>query len=197
MISLSASTESSDSLAIIDMDDLNLIDDESDKSYVDEDLEEEATDDESAAESKVNDKLKKIGYGSVEDMPAQHIRLFAPWIFDPDLDVVQMYKDILSESDILYIEEALNEKDEYERLKNYFTMVGDILGDDRDAQNVMHKFLEVSPHAAEIEPKIYFAHPDILEKAFNVYWLKFLKRPAMPKIIDRICFSMPVEPILE
>lgn len=38
----------------------------------------------------------KIGYGGVDDMPAQHIRLFAPWMFDMSTNIVQFYQNVIS-----------------------------------------------------------------------------------------------------
>lgn len=42
-----------------------------------------------------SDENSFSGYRLVNEIPAQHIRLFAPWIFDENLQILEIFKDVL------------------------------------------------------------------------------------------------------
>ena len=103
----------------------------------------------------------KAGFHSVDDMPAQHIRLFAPWIFDADSpDFIKHYKSIMSkfyfflnlivsstlnilgESDYKDIIDALHEKDSRRRMRHLFKSAMKALDTDVKARSILKRFFE-------------------------------------------------------
>uniref|UniRef100_A0A914YGA6 Uncharacterized protein n=1 Tax=Panagrolaimus superbus TaxID=310955 RepID=A0A914YGA6_9BILA len=90
----------------------------------------------------VSDENAFSGYRTIYEIPAQHIRLFAPWIFDENMPLVEVYKSVLNSSDQKLLRDALNENRDDRRMMKLFDASIKILCEDRKSQDVLQKYLE-------------------------------------------------------
>uniref|UniRef100_A0AC34FP12 RNA helicase n=1 Tax=Panagrolaimus sp. ES5 TaxID=591445 RepID=A0AC34FP12_9BILA len=124
------------------------------------------------------------GYRSIYEMPAQHIRLFSPWIFDESLQLTEIYKNVLNSSDQKLLRDALNEEKDDRRMMKLFDASIKILNEDRRAQDVLQKYLESSPEAGFM--KNFIMLNDSKYNAFKMYSEQILNHPRCSDVIDRI-----------
>uniref|UniRef100_A0AC35GD91 RNA helicase n=1 Tax=Panagrolaimus sp. PS1159 TaxID=55785 RepID=A0AC35GD91_9BILA len=143
----------------------------------------------------VSDENVYSGYRTIDEIPAQHIRLFSPWIFDESMKLMEVYGNVLNSTDRNLLQNALSEKDEDRRITKLFDASVKILSEDVKARIVLQRFFESSEEASALKKFIMFndSHPG----AFQMYSDQILNHPRCSNLVDKIAGILYLPPVID
>uniref|UniRef100_A0A914PKP8 Uncharacterized protein n=1 Tax=Panagrolaimus davidi TaxID=227884 RepID=A0A914PKP8_9BILA len=132
----------------------------------------------------VSDENAYSGYRTIDEIPAQHIRLFSPWIFDESMKLMEVYGNVLNSTDRNLLQNVLSEQNEDRRITKLFDASVKILSEDAKARIVLQRFFESSEEASAMKKFIMFN--DSKPGAFQMYSDRILNHPRCSNLVDKI-----------